>query len=152
MEQRQAVRIPVQLRARLLHEEGRPARPATAVAYQRRPTTDHEIVCSCSSAGHHGPREAQLVRGEGGSMPIAIDGTVDDLSRNGLFLRTPQTLPPGTETTVCLELPEEQVMLRGEVVRVERGRRTGLGLQFSREQQDRRLLVNYLMRCHAHGA
>lgn len=153
MEQRQAVRIPVQLRARLLHEEGRPARPAAAVAYQRRPTTDHEIVCSCSSAGHHGPREPHPLGWlEGGAMPITIDGTVDDLSRNGLFLRTPQTLPPGTETTVCLELPEEQVMLRGEVVRVERGRRTGLGLQFSREQQDRRLLVNYLMRCHAHGA
>ncbi len=85
-------------------------------------------------------------------MPLAIDGTVDDLSRNGLFLRTPQSLPPGTEATVCLELPDEQVMLRGEVVRVERGHRSGLALQFAREQQDRRPLVNYLMRCHAHGA
>ena len=103
MEQRQAVRIPVQLRARLLHEEGRHARPAPAVAYQvtssRRPTTDHEIVCSCSTAVHHHGGHAQVAKLDGGSMPLAIDGTVDDLSRNGLFLRTPQTLPPKSSCT-----------------------------------------------------
>lgn len=101
---------------------------------------------------HHGPHGQPFAKVEVGPLPLAIDGTVDDLSRNGLFLRTLHTLPPGTEATVCLELPEEQVMLRGEVVRVERGRRSGLGLQFAIEQQDRRPLVNYLMRCHAHGA
>lgn len=175
MEQRQSVRIPVQLRARLLHEDGRQeamrdgrrggyddsnvvtsasiaSQPSSNwTKSQRRSTTDHGIECGCSQAVHHGSHTHGVLAAGSGLLPLAIDGLVDDLSRTGLFLRTPQTLPPGTSAMVCLELPEEQVTLRGQVVRIERGTRTGLGLQFAGEQPNRRLVVNYLMRCHAHG-
>jgi hypothetical protein len=136
MEQRQAVRIPVQLRARLLHDDG---------------GLDPAIECGCSEAVHHGSHTHGVRANGSGLLLLAIDGLVDDLSRTGMFLRTPQSLPPGTSATVCLELPGEQVTLRGQVVRIERGARAGLGLQFAGEQPSRRLLVNYLMRCHAQG-
>ena len=117
----------------------------------RRSTTDHGVECGCSQAVHHGSHTHRALAEGSGVLPLSIDGLVDDLSRTGLFLRTPQTLPPGTAAMVCLELPEEQVTLRGQVVRIERGARNGLGLRFAGEPPDRRLVVNYLMRCHAHG-
>jgi hypothetical protein len=174
MEQRQAVRIPVQLRARLLHEDGRQEgrrdghEDASTIAIsssiyptpsgwskgQRRSPTDHGVECGCSQEMHHGSQPHGVLSTSCGplalALALAIDGLVDDLSRTGLFLRTPQTLPPGTSATVCLELPEEQVVLRGQVVRIECGARTGLGLRFASEQPNR-LVVNYLMRCHAHS-
>jgi hypothetical protein len=50
-----------------------------------------------------------------------------------------------------LELPEDSIRLRAQVVRVERGARAGLGVRFVAEQPSRRSVANYLMRCHAHG-
>ena len=58
---------------------------------------------------------------------------------------------------MVLELPDEpdaagessRVCLRGQVARVGHG---GLGVRSASEQPERLLLVNYLMRCHAHGA
>jgi PilZ domain len=143
MEQRQAVRIPVQLRARLLGDE---ALSGWGRGH-RRLATDTGIECSCSSRGaphHHAASKP--------SVELSIDGLVEDLSRHGMFLRTAETLPPGTPATVCLELPEMQVTLRAQVVRVGCGERVGLGVQFAGAEPDRRQLVNYLMRCHAHGA
>lgn len=142
----------------------------------RRAHTDSGIVCSCARTGggshaHARGRRAATAGGSsstGGSMngpvngsmngpmnssvfALAIDGHVDDLSRHGLFLRTPQTLPPGTSATVCLELPGDRVCLRAQVVRVERGARSGIGVRFVAEQPSRLQVANYLMRCHAYG-
>lgn len=201
MEQRQAVRISVQLRARLLrddaHDDERPTGPPDAVdadlarllaeagcedaapwqgwhdgtpresaahlghaghatsRSSRRSHSESGIVCSCPRSAtngkhlHNGHRA--LAEGSGPVFALAIDGEVADLSRHGMFLRTPQALPPGTFTTVCLELPDDQIRLRAQVVRVERGARTGLGVRFVAEQPSRRQVANYLMRCHAHG-
>jgi PilZ domain len=179
MEQRQAVRIPVKLHAQLVRDDERDARWGRR---PRRATTSSEIECGCGSnstacpAHHHGAGRGEgrhasaglsLVpeRSEapGRSSAPAIVGVVEDLSRTGLFLRTQHTLPPGTSTTVILELPLElseeavgavgavgRVCLHGQVVRVGQGARAGLGVHFASEQPARRQLANYLMRCHAH--
>lgn len=142
MEQRQAVRIPVQLRARLSGDE---QLSGWGRGHQRL-ATDTGIECSCGIRGtphHHASGKP--------SLGLEIDGLVEDLSRHGMFVRTAETLPPGTPATVCLELPERQVMLRGQVVRVGRGERIGMGVRFA-EETDRRQVVNYLMHCHAQGA
>lgn len=199
MEQRQAVRISVQLRARLLRDDehddpsqplhspvelarviaevddGRDEGPtapwqgwhdggvreaAPAHRRARRSHTESGIFCSCPRSAtngkhlhdeHGGHHPRPVAEGSGPVFALAIDGEVADLSRHGLFLRTSQTLPPGTLTTVCLDLPDDPIRLRAEVVRVERGARTGLGVRFVAEQPSRRQVVNYLMRCHAHG-
>jgi PilZ domain len=99
-----------------------------------------------------------------------IEGMVEDLSRGGLFLRTADPLKPmgkprsgglavprarlsaidvGAAGIVRLTLPEEALDLRGEVVRVERGERCGLGLRFVGPLATRRALANFLMQCHA---
>jgi hypothetical protein len=190
MEQRQAVRISVQLRARLLRDDehddplplgadelarviaevddaptapwqgwhdGTPREPAGGGRHRtRRPHSESGIVCSCPRGAASGKHLAHSARGVAdGSGPVfalAIDGEVADLSRHGLFLRTSQALPLGAFTTVCLDLPDDSIRLRAQVVRVERGERPGLGVRFIAEQPSRRQVANYLMRCHAHGA
>ncbi|MEZ4360668.1 MAG: PilZ domain-containing protein [Kofleriaceae bacterium] len=98
--------------------------------------------------------EARLARAPGEGADGAADdlvGEVEDLSRHGVFLRTAAALPVGSMTTLHLELPEQHVTLRAQVVRAERGRRAGIALRFV-GPVDRRAVANFVMRCHAGAA
>jgi hypothetical protein len=78
-----------------------------------------------------------------------IEGVVEDLSRGGLFLRTQAAIAVGVAGLLRLRLPEDALEVRGEVVRVERGARCGLGLRFVGASASHRTLANLLMQCHA---
>lgn len=80
-----------------------------------------------------------------------IDGTVEDLSRNGLFLRAPKVVAAGSSAEIELDLPgEPPLLLNAEVVRVEdSGDRAGMGLRILVDGQDGRPLANFIMRQHA---
>ena len=103
MDKREAVRIPVQVRAR------------------------------CRS--HHG---------------VVIDGLVEDVSRNGLFLRASNSISEGTAAELDLELPgEDTLRITVQVVRVERGPDgVGMGLRFVGKPERSRSLANFIMRQH----
>ena len=77
-----------------------------------------------------------------------IDGTVEDISRSGVFFRSPKAIQAGSETEIQLELPGEiAVQLMATVVRVDE---SGMGLRFNGEtERGRRPLANFIMRCHA---
>jgi hypothetical protein len=79
-----------------------------------------------------------------------IDGTVEDLSRNGLFLRAPKMVAAGSSAEIELDLPgEPPLYLNAEVVRVEdSAERAGMGLRIV-DGQDGRPLANFIMRQHA---
>ena len=84
------------------------------------------------------------------SLGVVIDGFVEDVSRTGLFLRTPKLVATGSPAEVELELPgEPSLNLHVEVVRVEqRPERAGMGLRIIVDIQDRRMLANFIMRQH----
>ena len=49
---------------------------------------------------------------------LVIDGLVEDVSRNGLFMRSPRQIDPGASADLDLDLPgEETLHLKAEVVR-----------------------------------
>ena len=85
------------------------------------------------------------------SLGVVIDGFVEDVSRTGLFLRTPKLVAAGSPAEIELELPGEAPLnLHTEVVRVEhRPERAGMGLRIIVDIQDRRTLANFIMRQHA---
>src|ERR1044071_141169 len=80
-----------------------------------------------------------------------IGGTVEDLSRNGLFLGAPQGMAPGSSAEIELDVPgEPPLYLSAEVVRVEdSAERAGMGLRILVDGQDVRPLANFIMRQHA---
>lgn len=80
-----------------------------------------------------------------------IGGTVEDLSRNGLFLRAPKAIATGSSAEIELDLPgEPPLYLSAEVVRVEdSAERAGMGLRILVDGQDGRPLANFIMRQHA---
>jgi hypothetical protein len=82
---------------------------------------------------------------------VVIDGLVEDVSRNGLFLRAPKQVAAGSSAEIALDLPGEPPLhLNAEVVRVENNpRRTGMGLRILVDGQDGRPLANFIMRQHA---
>lgn len=85
------------------------------------------------------------------SHGVIIDGVVEDVSRNGMFLRTPEVIAEGSSAEIELDLPgEEPLCLAAEVVRAEAGE--GMGLRIVVDAQDRRPLVNFIMRQHAASA
>jgi PilZ domain len=80
-----------------------------------------------------------------------IDGLVENLSRNGLFLRAPRMMAAGSSAEIELDLPGEPPLhLNAEVVRVEHdSHRAGMGLRIIVDGQDGRPLANFIMRQHA---
>jgi hypothetical protein len=79
-----------------------------------------------------------------------IDGLVEDVSRNGLFMRSPRQLEAGATAELDLDLPgEETLHLSAEVVRVEQHPRAGMALRFVGDvERNRRPLANFIMRQH----
>lgn len=78
---------------------------------------------------------------------IVVDGLVEDVSRNGLFMRSPLHIQPGCPAEIDLELPDENIQLRVHVVRVEDGDRPGMALKLS-GQRSRMPLANFIMQQH----
>ena len=85
------------------------------------------------------------------SQGVVIDGTVEDLSRTGLFLRASALMAEGSSAEIHLNLPgEPPLQLNAEVVRVEQTEeRAGMGLRIVPDGQDGRSLANFIMRQHA---
>lgn len=81
---------------------------------------------------------------------IVIDGLVEDVSRSGLFMRSPRQLGPGSEAEIHLDLPgEETLHLFATVVRVEQSPRAGMALRFVGDvERKHRPLANFIMRQH----
>ena len=82
---------------------------------------------------------------------LVIDGLVEDVSRSGLFMRSPRQLDPGSAADLDLDLPgEETLHLQAEVVRIECEPRQGMALRFVGDfERHRRPLANFIMRQHA---
>lgn len=82
---------------------------------------------------------------------LVFDGLVEDVSRSGLFMRSPRQLGPGESAEIDLDLPgEETLHLMAEVVRVELEPRAGMALRFVGDiERNRRPLANFIMRQHA---
>ena len=80
-----------------------------------------------------------------------IDGLVEDVSRNGLFMRSPRNIGLGSSAELALDLPGEETLHLGvEVVRIEDEPRAGMALKFTSElDRARRPLANFIMRQHA---
>lgn len=81
---------------------------------------------------------------------LVIDGLVEDVSRNGLFLRVPRPVFEGSTLEIDLALPgEETLHLTAQVVRVESTPRPGMGVKFVGDgERHRRPLANFIMRQH----
>ena len=77
-----------------------------------------------------------------------IDGLVEDVSRSGLFMRSPLQIRPGKKTKIDHELPGEDPLHLGvEVVRVELEPRAGMALRFTSDvEHARKPLANFIMR------
>ena len=94
------------------------------------------------------------VRAQCRADEVVIDGTVEDISRSGVFFTTPQRLhaiAPDTPTELAIDLPGESTLrLPAKVVRVEHAPRKGMALCFVGEtERSRRPLANFIMRWHA---
>ena len=91
------------------------------------------------------------IRAECRSHGVVIDGFVEDVSRNGLFLRAPELMAAGSSAEIKLDLPGEPPLhLSAEVVRVEHNvQRAGMGLRIIVDAEDSRQLANFIMRQHA---
>jgi hypothetical protein len=87
------------------------------------------------------------VRAQCRSDGIIIDGLVEDVSRNGLFLKTSSLIHEGSSAELDLDLPGESTLrLAVEVVRVVRG--VGMGLRFVGTTEPSRSLANFIMYQH----
>lgn len=82
------------------------------------------------------------------SSNTVLDGTVEDLSRSGMFIATEVVDVLGADARIDVDLPGDgPVQLRGEVVRVgERDGRRGLAIKIARDDDARRPLANFMMR------
>lgn len=82
---------------------------------------------------------------------FVIDGLVEDVSRSGLFMRSPRSIAPGSEAELALDLPgEETLLLMAKVVRIEEEPRAGMALLFVGDiERHRRPLANFIMRQHS---
>jgi hypothetical protein len=82
---------------------------------------------------------------------VVIDGFVEDVSRTGLFLRTPKLVAAGSPAELELEVPGgPPLCLAAEVVRVEhRPERAGMGLRIIAGAVGSRRLANFILRQHA---
>jgi hypothetical protein len=93
------------------------------------------------------------VRAQCRADEVVIDGTVEDISRSGVFFSAPLFHPmaPDTRTELELDLPGESTLrLPARVVRIEHAPRSGMALCFVGEaERNRRPLANFIMRWHA---
>ena len=91
-------------------------------------------------------RVPALCRSDG----VVIDGTVEDLSRTGMFMRATKLMATGSSAEIHLKLPgEPPLQLSAEVVRIEHNlERAGMGLRIILDAQDCRPLANFIMRRH----
>src|ERR1041384_1363801 len=91
------------------------------------------------------------VRAECRSRGVVIDGFVEDVSRNGLFLRAPELMAAGSSAEIRLDLPGEPPLhLNAAGVRLEHSpQRAGMGLRIIVDVEDSRSLANFIMRQHA---
>jgi hypothetical protein len=81
------------------------------------------------------------------SSSTVLDGVVEDLSRSGMFIATDVVDVLGAHASIDLDLPGDgPVQLRGEVVRVERDGKRGLGIKIARDDEARRPLANFMMK------
>jgi hypothetical protein len=80
-----------------------------------------------------------------------IDGLVEDVSRNGLFMSAPRLVDEGAALDLDLDLPGEDTLhLQAKVVRVQREPHAGIAMQFvGNLELHRRPLANFIMRQHA---
>jgi len=88
------------------------------------------------------------LRAEYRSATAVLDGTVEDLSRSGMFIVTEAIDVLGADARIDVEIPDNgPVQLRGQVVRVgeHRGRR-GIAIRIARDEEARRPLANFMMR------
>ena len=82
---------------------------------------------------------------------IIFDGTVEDVSRSGLFLRAPKWIRLGSDAELDVDVPGEgqPLRLRAEVVRIEQGNtREGIAFRFHQRAETHRPLANFIMRQH----
>lgn len=82
---------------------------------------------------------------------VVIDGFVEDLSRSGMFLRSPEMIASGSSAEIDLDVPgEEPLRLEAEVVRIEHtNEREGMAFKFVDPAANGRGIANLLMRQHA---
>ena len=82
---------------------------------------------------------------------VVIDGFVEDLSRSGMFLRSPEMIASGSSAEIALDVPgEETLHLEAEVVRIEHtSEREGMAFRFVDPVANGRGIANLLMRQHA---
>ncbi len=79
---------------------------------------------------------------------IVIDGTVEDLSKSGLFLKADLSLDEGSSAELDLEVPGEAPLhLAAHVVRVDDG-----GMAFKFVEQPSRPLANFIMKQYQTGS
>jgi len=80
-----------------------------------------------------------------------IDGFVEDVSRSGMFLRSPKWIRPGSSAELELNVPgQETLYLQVHVVRVEHSsERAGMGLRFVEQPGVSKPLANFIMQQHA---
>ncbi len=80
-----------------------------------------------------------------------IEGHIEDVSRSGMFLRSPELMRPGSSAELELDLGGGAPLhLHAEVVRVEHSsERAGMGLRILEEAGTSRPLANFIMRQHA---
>lgn len=77
-----------------------------------------------------------------------IDGTVEDLSKSGLFLKADLSLDEGSAAELDLEVPGEAPLhLAARVVRVDDG-----GMAFKFAEQPSRPLANFIMKQYQAGS
>ena len=76
---------------------------------------------------------------------VVIDGTVEDLSKSGLFLKVDLFLGEGDSAELDIEVPGETAPLHltAQVVRVDDS-----GMAFKFREQPSRPLANFIMRQH----
>ena len=78
---------------------------------------------------------------------VVVEGFVEEVSNNGVFMRSELHIQPGSPAEIVLELPDENLHLGVQVVRVEQGDRAGMALRVS-GQRSRMPLANFIMQQH----
>lgn len=82
---------------------------------------------------------------------VVIDGFVEDLSRSGMFLRSPEMIASGSAAEIDLDVPgQDPLRLEAQVVRIEHSdEREGMAFRFVDPGIHGRDLANFIMRQHA---